>query len=187
MIYFHRLCLYAFPLQKVPSALPPRLKVEFIPVQKGDRTAEQVTKAQDQTLAEQRFDRGEICFVALHQGEVVSYCWLSQGEVGIEEVDLSVQPQPDEVYLYNAMTLKPWRGQGLYPALLGEIASYAQDESLSRALIFVSSTNRASRRGVIKAGFIEFQVVTYLSVLGLPFYWQSEPSDDQRAVVLTRL
>ncbi len=187
MIYFHRLCLYAFPLQKAPSVLPPRLKVEFIPVQKGDRTTEEVAKAQDQALAEERFDRGEICFVALHQGEVVSYCWLSQGEVGIEEVDLAVQPQPDEVYLYNAMTLKPWRGQGLYTALLGEIVSYARGQGLSRALIFASSTNRASQRGVIKAGFIEFQVVTYLSVLGLPFYWQSEPHDDQRAVVLIRL
>lgn len=187
MIRFHRLCLYAFPLPGTAKVPPPQLEVKFLPVRKGGPAERQVVKVLEREVAERRFERGEICFAALHKGEVVSYCWLAQGEVGIEEMDLAVKTHPDEVYLYDAVTLKPWRGRGLYPALLGEMVAYASKGGFSRALIFVSSSNRSSRRGVMKAGFIEFQVVTCLKIFRLSFYWQSEAADNQRPVEFIRL
>ena len=59
--------------------------------------------------------------------------------------------------------------------VLKEMLSYAGMNGFSRALIFVAADNTASRRGVMKAGFQEFQVVRYLSILGIPFYRYSEP------------
>ncbi len=169
MFQFVRLDLYAFPL-------PGRVQA-----------AEQVGNALKADVVHRRFERGEICFAAVYEGKIVSYCWMAQGKIGIEEIDLAVATLPDEVYLYDAYTLDEWRGKGLYPAVLNEMLLYAGQTGFSRALIFVAVNNTASRRGVLKAGFVEFQVVTYLSILGIPFYRYSQPLHGQRAAVFKPL
>jgi GNAT superfamily N-acetyltransferase len=159
----------------------------MIRVKKGDPAAEQVANALKTDVVHRRFERGEICFAAVHEGKIVSYCWMAQGKIGIEEIDLAVSTQPDEVYLYDAYTLDEWRGKGLYPAVLKEMVIYAGLCGFSRTLIFVAANNTASRRGVLKAGFVEFEVATYFSILGIPFYRYSEPLHGQRPAVFKPL
>ncbi len=187
MFQFVRLVLYAFPLPGPSQAPEPGIEVDLIRVQKGDPAAEQVAEALNPDLANRRFDRGEICFAAVHEGKIVSYLWLAHGEIGIEEINLAVSTLPNEVYLYDAFTLTPCRGKGLYPVVLKEALLYAGQNGFSRALIFVAVNNTASRRGVLKVGFLEFQVVTYLEILGIPFYKYSEPMHEQTAPVFKPL
>lgn len=187
MFRFVRLVLYARPLPGAPEVPELPADVDLIHVKKGDPAAEEVAKALDHSLAKRRFERGEVCFAALHEGKIVSYCWMAQGKIGIEELDLAVSTLPDEVYLYDAFTLPPWRGRGLYPVILREMLLYAGRNGFSRALIFVAAGNTASRRGVLKAGFLEFQVVTHLSILGIPFYRYSAPAHGQRPPVFKPL
>lgn len=187
MFRFVRLVLYAFSLPGSPQAPEASIDVEIIRVTKGDPAAHQVVEALNSDLVRRRLNRGETCFAAIHEGEIVSYCWLAQGKIGIEEIDMAVSTLSDEVYLYDAFTFSPWRGKGLYPVVLKEMLSYAGMNGFSRALIFVAADNTASRRGVMKAGFQEFQVVRYLSILGIPFYRYSEPLYDQRPPVFQPL
>jgi ribosomal protein S18 acetylase RimI-like enzyme len=74
------------------------------------------------------------------------------------------------VYLYDALTFEEHRGRNLYPALLYRILEHSREAGLRRALIFVMSDNIASIRGVQKAGFVEFQRVTYSTLLGFGRY-----------------
>ncbi|MFQ5894318.1 MAG: GNAT family N-acetyltransferase [Nitrospinota bacterium] len=161
-----RLCLYDFIF---PGEIPPveaRVPLRLATIGAGSPELELIASVQGRRRVERRLGRRELCFAALHRERVISYIWLSQATVGIEEVDLSIEVQPDEAYLYNAFTLEAWRGRNLYPAVLRGTLEYCQKRGLSRALIFVAEDNHPSRRGVVKAGFTLFQTITCHRVLG---------------------
>ncbi len=124
----------------------------------------------DRHLFQGRLDRGEAFWVATQSERIVSYCWVTRNAVEIGEVRCVVRPRPDEIYLYDAFTFEEHRGRNLYPALLYRILDQGREAGMRRALIFVMSDNIASIRGVEKAGFVEFQRVTYSTVLGFGRY-----------------
>ncbi|MGQ4807899.1 hypothetical protein NKDENANG_01265 [Candidatus Entotheonellaceae bacterium PAL068K] len=124
----------------------------------------------DRHLFQMRLERGELFWTAQHSDRIIAYCWVTQESVAIGEVRRIISPRRDEVYLYNAFTFPEYRGQNLYPALLHRILEHSRQQGLRRALIFVLSDNTASIRGVQKAGFREFQRVTYRNFLGFDRY-----------------
>lgn len=124
----------------------------------------------DRNLFQARLDRGEEFWTAQRDNRIVSYCWATNEPVEIGEIRCTVKPRADEIYLYDAFTFDEHRGRNLYPALLYRILQNSRDAGVRRALIFVMSDNIASIRGVTKAGFAEFQRVTYATVLGFGRY-----------------
>ena len=125
----------------------------------------------DRLLFQSRFERGEHIWTAHSDTDkIVSYCWVTRKPVEIGEIGCAINPRPDEIYLYDAFTFAEYRGQNLYPAVMHRILSHSQEAGLRRALIFVMSDNVASIRGVRKAGFREFQRVTYYNFVGLVRY-----------------
>ncbi len=124
----------------------------------------------DRHLFQSRLNRGEEFWTAQCNNRIVSYCWATQEPVEIGEVRCTVRPRSDEIYLYDAFTFEEHRGRNLYPALLHCILKHSRDAGLRRALIFVMSDNVPSIRGVTKAGFAEFQRVTYATLLGFGRY-----------------
>jgi ribosomal protein S18 acetylase RimI-like enzyme len=124
----------------------------------------------DRYLFPARLARGEHFWTAQYHDKIVAYCWATQAPVEIGEVRRVISPRGDEVYLYDAFTFAEYRGQNLYPALLQRIIEASHHEGLRRVLIFVMSDNVASIHGVQKAGFREFQRVTYSNILGFSRY-----------------
>jgi ribosomal protein S18 acetylase RimI-like enzyme len=124
----------------------------------------------DRHLFQTRLAHGEQFWTAQKDARIVSYCWATQNPVEIGEIYCTMHPRADEVYLYDAFTFPEHRGQNLYPALLHGILVHSRQQGLRRALIFVMSDNIASIRGVQKAGFAEFQRVTYRNILGFGRY-----------------
>ena len=155
------LCLYDFlHTEEIPPS-EARIEVEHIILEAGSENRHLISDVQGESMTARRFDRGEKCFVALEDGKAVSYIWGARGVVGVEEIDKAVKPDAKEIYLYDAFTLEPWRGRNLYPAVLRRALEYAEGLGLARSLIFVEASNTASRRGVDKAGFIQFQTLYY--------------------------
>ncbi len=125
-----------------------------------------IEEVQGDRLTKVRFGRDEMCFVAIHDGHVVSYIWGSRGKVGVEEIMMAVDIAPTEIYLYDAFTLEPWRGRNLYPAVLQRALEFGGILGLKRSTIFVEARNTPSIRGVTKAGFTLFQKLLLTTVLG---------------------
>ena len=125
-----------------------------------------IEEVQGDRLTKVRFGRDEMCFVAIHDGHVVSYIWGSRGKVGVEEIMMAVDIAPTEIYLYDAFTLEPWRGRNLYPAVLQRALEFGGILDLKRSTIFVEAKNTPSIRGVTKAGFNLFQKLLLTTVLG---------------------
>lgn len=166
------LCLFEVDL--VRSSLPDcasRLEVDYQVLDddawQAQRNIEHIT---DRRLFESRLDRGEQFWTAQLEDRIISYCWATDAPVEIGEVRRVISPRRGEIYLYDAFTFPEYRGQSLYPAILNRILTYSRQQDIQRALIFVLDDNVASIRGVQKAGFCEFQRVTYCNLLGFSRY-----------------
>ena len=167
------LCLFEVDL--VSAALPSceaRFAVDYQRLNATAWTAQaNVDHITDRFLFQARFDRDEHVWTAHdNSNKIVSYCWVARKAVEIGEIGCAINPRDDEIYLYDAFTFAEYRGQNLYPAVLRRILEHSRDAGLRRALIFVMHDNAASIRGVRKAGFREFQRVTYYNILGFVRY-----------------
>jgi ribosomal protein S18 acetylase RimI-like enzyme len=166
------LCLFEVELKT--AQLPvceARLDVEYRVLDVAGWAAQSHTAhVTDRHLFQGRLGRGETFWTAQQADRIVSYCWVTRDAVEIGEIRCLIRPRPDEVYLYDALTFEEHRGRNLYPALLYRILEHSREAGLRRALIFVMSDNIASIRGVQKAGFVEFQRVTYSTLLGFGRY-----------------
>jgi len=167
------LCLYERQLDApvAPGPLPPgvELAVWDSPPAEGD--AGRPWHAE----AERRIHEGQACVVARHGGDVMAYCWLTWRPEWVAEIDRFVVPGPDEAYLYEAFTQPTWRGRGLFSAMLFRLLAYARAQGRRRALIFVLTDNRASRRAIERTGFELFQTVSTIEVFALRRLWFHGP------------
>lgn len=125
-----------------------------------------IQEVQGERLCQVRFKRGETCFTAVHENRVVSYIWGSRSKVGVDEISMAVQTASNEMYLYDAFTLEPWRGKNLYPAVLRRALEFGREQGLARSTIFVEARNTPSIRGVKKGGFTQFQTLFLKTILG---------------------
>lgn len=166
------LCLFEVVLQtaELPDCKA-RMDVEYRVIDAAAwATQPHTSHITDRYLFQARLDRGEQFWTAQHDDRIVSYCWGTNAPVEIGEIRCVIQPRADEIYFYDAFTFTEYRGRNLYPALLQQMLRHSRDAGWRRALIFVLSDNTASIRGVAKAGFQEFQRVTYSTFWGFGRY-----------------
>lgn len=72
-------------------------------------------------------------------------------------------------YIGLCYTNPLYRGMGIYPYILTRGCEFLKEKGKSKALINTKKTNRASIRGITKAGFVFVSEVRYLKLL----FWKS--------------
>jgi GNAT superfamily N-acetyltransferase len=107
---------------------------------------------QGRTQAEmaERFADGHRAYVAWCAGKPAAWGWVATRTARIGELDSTVTIPTGERYLWNFVTLKSHRGQGVYPRLLDAIV---KSEDADRFWIAYAPENHASGAGIAKAGF----------------------------------
>lgn len=105
--------------------------------------------AEDRIL--QRDQHGHRLYAAFLSHEPAGFGWAATQAGGIEELDFSFVVPEGDCYLWDFVTLPPWRGRGVYPHLLQAILSLEDD--VERFWIGYEAHNEASARGIAKAGF----------------------------------
>ena len=114
-----------------------------------------------------RHARGCRSFAALDRGRLASYGWLSTRPEWIGELGREISPSTGEAYVWNCMTLPPFRRQGHYRALLQGIVARARFEGLTR--LWIGSIETPAERADADAGFLP---VLHFTVTGLgPARW----------------
>jgi ribosomal protein S18 acetylase RimI-like enzyme len=172
MLVKKTLCLFEVDLKTAQlPACTARLPVDYRVLDAAAwATQPHTSHIPDRHLFPARLARGEQFWTAQYGNKVVAYCWATHEPVEIGEVRCVISPRGDEIYLYDAFTFAEFRGQNLYPALLQHLLERSRLAGVRRALIFVLSDNTPSIRGVQKAGFREFQRVTYCNIFGFSRY-----------------
>src|ERR1700733_9655668 len=76
----------------------------------------------DVTEGLQRFNRGDCCYTARVDGNLIHYSWVQRsGQHPITDAGLSVPTGSGEFWIYHCATVKWARGRGIYPAALRRI------------------------------------------------------------------
>lgn len=125
---------------------------------------------------------GHRSYLARVRGEPVAFGWSAHRTAEIGELGVTLQLSDDERYLWDFVTLPDWRGQGIYARMLQTIVAIESDAE--RFWIGHDLGNRASARGILKAGFQPVNAL-YLLADGSPLLY-AYPEASGRPPVLER-
>lgn len=129
---------------------------------------------------------GDAGYYAYQQGRVVHRSWVQFGprRVMTWYDQMPLQLGPREAYIHFCETWPAARGQGIYPAVLRRIANdllaggIGDRQPIVRILIATEAGNRASRRGIEKAGFVAMKRLRAIVLFGLSFERAMEPASE---------
>jgi GNAT superfamily N-acetyltransferase len=123
-----------------------------------------------------RLESGRRCFVALVDGRIASYAWVSSHCESVGELERIFVLSEGERYIWDCATAADQRRQHLYTALLSHTLSRLKSEGVRRVWIGASRANRFSTRGIVGAGFSPAIETTYLSLGRLRYLRLVRPS-----------
>ncbi|MCC7104886.1 MAG: GNAT family N-acetyltransferase [Chloroflexi bacterium] len=128
-----------------------------------------IARLADLEVAEvqRRLDEEHRVYLAYVDDRPATYGWSARRTAHIGGLDIWLWVPPEDRYLWDFVTLRDFRGRGLYPALLAHIIATEADASL----FWISHMpgNEASRRGILKAGFEPAGEICETSGGGLAF------------------
>jgi len=127
----------------------------------------------DKPFAARLAEPGRYCWVALQDERIAGYAWVACAALSIDEIGCDFNPVQGECYIHDCFVVPACRGAGLYPYLLARVLQDCStlDDSLHSAVIGVVATNRASLRGIRKAGFSEFARIRHLQCGSRRWWW----------------
>ena len=106
----------------------------------------------DRCDIQRRFDAGHRAYVAYLHDAPAAFGWVATLSAEIGELASAFAIPRGERYLWNFVTLEPYRGLGIYPRLVDAIVR-AESREAERFWIAAAPENRASGSGIRKAGF----------------------------------
>jgi ribosomal protein S18 acetylase RimI-like enzyme len=118
-------------------------------------------------VVRERFAAGRRCFIADAEGTIATYGWVSEEAEHIGELERTIRLPPGDAYVWDCATLPPFRGHGLYTALLCHIVAALRRKGTRRLWIGASLDNIPSIRGFRSAGFRPVIRLTYLRLLSV--------------------
>ena len=98
----------------------------------------------DPQSAARRFQDGHRCFVARHEGQIVSACWAATGKAWSAYLGSPIALAPGDVYLYGVYTRPDMQGNGIAAAVHAEIYRVCRAQGHRRALGYIVPENRRS-------------------------------------------
>jgi hypothetical protein len=128
---------------------PPLFAVEEVDASRAQLIESAMGDERD--LVAPRFARGCRCFAVLVRESIAGYGWLSTGPEWIGELQLQIQPDPGEGYLWNCSTVAEHRRKGIFRSLLAGISDIARKEGLKR--LWIGSVAIPAERAVGPSGF----------------------------------
>jgi GNAT superfamily N-acetyltransferase len=100
-----------------------------------------------------RFAEGHTAVIGERGAAVAFIAWLAAGRLRIDELALTWRIPPKHAVVYDVYTTPEHRGQGVYTDALAWIRAKLAEENIVRCWIYAEQSNRASIRGISKAGF----------------------------------
>lgn len=105
-------------------------------------------------------------YVAWIDGDPAGYGWVATRVASIGELELTITLPPGNRYLWDFATLPEFRGRGVYPHLLAEIAR-RESPPATRLWIIHAPENLPSGIGISRAGFVPVTELSF-DAEGLP-------------------
>lgn len=113
-----------------------------------------------------RLARGEKCFLAEVDGEIVHVNWSCFQWCEVVP-GMPIVLEPGEVYTTDAFTVSRWRGKKIHEAVLNEMLRCAQRRACTRAYTVTYWDNKRPQRGLQRLGWKVSGKLIYILPRGL--------------------
>jgi len=100
-----------------------------------------------------RWQRGDLCYVAYTDIEPIAYLWICHGEWRFRDEDEGSTLPARSVFIYDAITREEWRSNGVIKALLSRSATDLKLRGYDYLYGIVSERNIPSQRAFARLGF----------------------------------
>jgi GNAT superfamily N-acetyltransferase len=171
-IFFNqKLIIYRKSLKNSLSTIKPEIEVHSCMANQRDIPKLVHVTGLASKAVEQKFKNGELCFVAKKEEEIIHYSWICFGSIYINEIEKEERFSDSTPIIYNVFTLPQYRGKKIYPYILSQEFKYLAQEGHSYVYIYTSANNKASIRGIKRAGFEVWQIIRYIKILGIKKYY----------------
>ena len=94
-------------------------------------------------------------FAVFRDRELAHIAWLISAEHDRVLQDRNVKLRAGEAEITHCLTLPEFRGQGLYPFAIRSLCQVAKERGIQRVFMITNVHNKASQRGIEKAGFTQ--------------------------------
>jgi RimJ/RimL family protein N-acetyltransferase len=103
----------------------------------------------------QFYDRFGIdeCYLAFWRGAIAHIAWVYYPEQSKKHPTPFRILRPDEAAIANCVTMREFRGKGVYPAVIRTLLEDLKKQGYRHCYMYIDVNNDASRRGVLKLGF----------------------------------
>ncbi|MDZ7336512.1 MAG: hypothetical protein ONB32_15280 [candidate division KSB1 bacterium] len=120
---------------------------------------------------QQRMTKGDICFIAESNDDIVGMEWLEIADRHVEgRIKYIFDLPPNSCWLYDGFIEKSSRFKGVWINIMGEIADFSRRKSIARAYCYISSINNISLNTHLRYGFQIIGVIIYVKILGINFH-----------------
>jgi ribosomal protein S18 acetylase RimI-like enzyme len=123
---------------------------------------------------EERFARGDECFLARYDTRIVCANWTSRTLSYFRGLGCRYTVRPFEVYLYDSFTDPAFRGMTIAAALGVHVLERLREAGVRRATMAVSPQNTANRRARAKTGFRMYERMDYLRLGRRTWHWHRQ-------------
>ena len=120
---------------------------------------------------DERFSRHDRCFAVMQDQSISSYFWVQNAIRELPELHLKFNLDRDQVWLYNAVTIRRARGRGLCANTVRHIAETLEGEGIEEMFVDAEHANEASLRSLTRAGFVKIALIRLKSVLRQKRYY----------------
>ena len=117
-------------------------------------------QGRDESDIQRRFDAGHRAYVASLNGAPAAFGWVATRSAEIGELRSTFAIPSGDRYLWNFVTLAPFRGLGIYPRLVDAIVRTESREA-QHFWIAYAPENHASGSGIRKAGFTDLAELSF--------------------------
>ncbi len=113
-----------------------------------------------------RLSAGDLCFVARHEGELISFSWATTHPTReyYFYTASEIPMMPGEVYVYDSFTRTDFRGLAVSPKIRAEMIRYFRSIGYRRMILGTLPENNLNLRAVRKVGFQPFGLVGYIKI-----------------------
>ncbi len=176
--------IWMLNLDEEALVVAPRLHAEFRRVTPDLVPALSAIRGRDASADFlQRFEAGRHCYGAWVEGQPAAFGWVSYDDEHIGELNLRIKLLPGEVYVWDCVTAPPFRGNGLYSALLSYILGELRNQQICRAWIGADLDNVPSQKGIARAGFHHIADLIIERVLAMRQVWVAGLPDVPESIV----
>ena len=103
-----------------------------------------------------------LCYAVFDKEKIVHTSWIFRNKLLAKQLGNN-----NALTIGDSVTAEAYRGMGIYPAVLSNIAQHFENYQL---IIFTEPANTASQKGILKAGFTKLYRFKLIRLLGLKIY-----------------